>query len=152
VPRPLPQPVPRPQPLLRLPLPHLPLRVPQRVHLQVPRHQQLQLYNMICKQTTSISGVWKPSTSETSKKLAGPCEITALKLAAGGGASVVAIYNGSSSADVIPANLAWVLDASTTDIDSQVFPNPISFSKGVFAVVEQGADFNPMVCISKVNL
>jgi len=95
----------------------------------------------------SRSIVWKPTTDETSKKLAGSCEVTALKLSAGSGAAAVAIYDGVDSDDAIPNNLRWFLDASTTDNDAQSFDG-IVFLKGVFAVCEQGINFNPVVCMA----
>ena len=72
-----------------------------------------------------------------------------LKLAAGGGAAVVSIYDSIGSDS--PTGLVWVLDASTTDVDCQVFANPLAFTKGVYAVCDQGWDFNPVVCIAKVT-
>ena len=106
---------------------------------------------MIIKNTYAISGTWKPSTAEQAKQLAGSCEVSAVKLAAGGGSAVVALYNGNKAGDAIPANLQWFLDASTTDVDAQIFPNPLRFEKGVYAVCEQGWDFNPVVCIARIS-
>ena len=93
------------------------------------------------------SGVWKPSVTESEKKLAGSCEITNLSLKAGGGAAFVAFYDAVDSAGAIPSNLKWVLDASTTDVDNESFAGLV-FSRGVYAICEQGADFNPVVCIA----
>lgn len=95
----------------------------------------------------SRSIVWKPTTEETSKQLAGACEVTALKLAAGGGASAIAVYDGVDSDDVTPNNLRWFLDASTTDNDAQSFDGLV-FLKGVFAVCEIGVNFNPVFCMA----
>ncbi len=93
---------------------------------------------------TVTSGTWRPGTGETSKKLAGPCEITNLKLAASGAPAVVAFYDSMDSAD----DLKWVLDASTTDTDSDTFEGLI-FKKGVYAVLEQGANSNAIICIAR---
>lgn len=94
------------------------------------------------------SGVWKPSASETEKKLAGSCEVIKLSLKSGGAAAVVAFYDGVDNTAVTDANLKWVLDASTTDVDNETFPEGLSFSKGVYAVCEQGAPANARVCIA----
>jgi hypothetical protein len=107
---------------------------------------------MISKQTYSQSAVWLPDTEgNTSKKLAGSCEVSVLKLIASASAAHVKFYDSASSADNIPNNLKWVLDASTTDVDYQVFVNPLVFKKGVYAVLEQGSGFSPMICISTVQ-
>lgn len=95
----------------------------------------------------SRSIVWKPVTGDTEKRLAGACEVTALKLSAGGGAAAVSIYDGEDSDDVTPNNLRWFLDASTTDNDAQSFDG-IVFLKGVYVVCEQGVNFNPVFCMA----
>lgn len=96
------------------------------------------------------SGVWKPQSGAGGdrKKLAGPCEVTALKLSAGGGAAFVSIYDGTQDSDVNDSNLKWVLDASTTDNDMQSFFDGLIFKKGVYAICEQGINFNPVVAIA----
>lgn len=97
----------------------------------------------------SWSAVWKPDAApETSRKLAGPCEVSALALKASGAAAVVSFYDGVSLTDAIPANLKWVLDASTTSDDDMTFVGALIFQKGVFAVLEQGANFNAIVMIA----
>ena len=93
------------------------------------------------------SGVWKPSSQETQKKIGDAGLVTNLKLASGSGAAVVAFYDGISEADVTEANLKWVLDASTTDADQDSF-DKLKFNKGIYAVCEQGADTNPRVCVA----
>jgi hypothetical protein len=93
------------------------------------------------------SGVWKPTAGEPAKKLAGPCEVTNLKLASGAGAAYVAFYDGSSAGDATPSNLKWVLDSSTTFGDSDQFDGLV-FNKGVWAVCEQGIGLEPAVCIA----
>jgi hypothetical protein len=93
------------------------------------------------------SGVWKPTSEVPSKKIAGSCEVTNLSLKAGNGAAVVSFYDGSSDGDAVPANLKWVLDASTTSSDNERFDGLV-FKKGVFAVCEQGVNFNPIVLIA----
>jgi len=91
-----------------------------------------------------ISGVWKPTANGAGKKLADACEVTNLKLATGAGAAVVSIYDSQDSA----TDLKWVLDASTTDVDSQSFDGLV-FKKGVYAVLDQGGGFTPVVCIAR---
>ena len=104
---------------------------------------------MIGKLGYSIPGVWAPTGAETAKQLAGPCEISSIKLAAGGSAAFVKIYDSVGSAD--SSSLKWVLDASSQTVDSHDFPYPMNFEKGVYAVCEQGAAFTPFVCIAKVT-
>ena len=105
---------------------------------------------MITKQTYSVPGVWKPDLEgNTAKKLAGPCEVSALKLLASAGAATVEFYD-SGSSDA-PTGLKWVLDASTTDTDSQVFSSPLAFKFGVYAKLVQGQNFNPIICISRIS-
>jgi len=96
----------------------------------------------------STSIVWKPAAGETSKLLTSSCEVGILKLAAGGGAAFVSIYDCKEIEGATPNSLKWVLDASTTDVDSQSFPDGLAFSKGVFAVVEQGGGTNLAVCVA----
>lgn len=95
------------------------------------------------------SGVWKPvgNNNGEGKKLAGPCEVFNLALKSGGGAAVASFYDGTTDADVIPANLKWMLDSSTADADADVFQGLV-FKKGVYAVLDQGAGTNPVICIS----
>lgn len=92
-------------------------------------------------------GTWKPSSSERAKKLADSCEVTNLSLKSGSGAAAVAIYDGTSDQDAIPANLKWFLDASTQDADNEIFEGLV-FTKGIYAVCEQGYDFSPVVCFA----
>lgn len=96
---------------------------------------------------TTQSGAWTPTAGEPAKKLAGSCEVTNLKLISGGGASYVSFYDGNSAGDAIPANLKWALDASTQDADGDNFEGLV-FTKGVWAVCEQGIGFNPAVFIA----
>lgn len=99
----------------------------------------------------SAPAIWKPTAAESAKKLAGPCEISALALKAGAGAAFISLYDGTGPTDVVDANLKWVLDASTTDSDNQSFPAPLNFRKGVYAICEQGINFNPILCIASVD-
>jgi hypothetical protein len=91
---------------------------------------------------------WKPIANGEGKALQGTCEVTALKLAAGGGAAFVSIYDSTNASGCNDASLKWVLDASTTDTDNSTFNSPIVFQKGVFGVCDQGGNFNPVVCIA----
>lgn len=98
---------------------------------------------------TSRSGIWKPTASEKEKKIADSCEVTALALKAGGGAAVIALYDGvDSTCKNDQGNLKWVLDASTTDSDNQSFSEPIIFKRGMYAVCEQGELNNPILCVA----
>jgi len=106
---------------------------------------------MLVKHTYSLAGVWKPTDTEKEKKISGSNEVTCLKLSSGGGAATVAIYDATVAAEATPSNLKWWLDCSTTDNDINVFASPLSFTKGVYAVCEQGWDFNPVVCISVIG-
>ena len=103
---------------------------------------------MLVKEHYSLAGIWIPTSGETAKKLAGPAEVTFLKLSSGAGAAYVSVYDGSSGSDAIPANRKWVLDCSTTDNDVNPFHSPLHFAKGVYAVCEQGIGLDPVVCIA----
>lgn len=95
----------------------------------------------------SDTAIWKPVDTETSKKIGGPSEVSALSLK-GGGAAYVAIYDATDSAGAIPANLKWILDTAAAGNDNQSFDSPIIFRKGIFAVCEQGINFNPVLCVA----
>jgi hypothetical protein len=93
----------------------------------------------------SVPIAWKPTVNGDSKKLAGPSEVSALKLTAGGSSAAVEIHDAGSANECNENTLRWVLDASTTDVDSQVFYSPLIFNNGVMAISRQGSDFNPVV-------
>lgn len=104
------------------------------------------------KQTFGNSFTWKPDQAqggaETKRQLsASGREVFKLSLKAGAGAAVVAFYDAQTEGDANPSNQRWVLDASTTSNDNELFANPLRFEKGIFAVLEQGSGFNPVVCI-----
>jgi hypothetical protein len=105
--------------------------------------------NTMSKQ--SIPTVWKPTPTETEKLVQGSCEVSALKLAAGGGAAVVSIYDAKNSIEANENALRWVLDASTTDNDAQSFCAPLVFKKGVYAKCEQGEGQNSILCVAAIN-
>lgn len=96
----------------------------------------------------AISLVWLPTASEPDKKLQGAGECSALKLAANAGAAHVSIYDATTLAACTPNSRRWVLDASTTDVDAQCFTEPLTFSKGVYAVCEQGVGLGAEVCLA----
>ena len=106
---------------------------------------------MASKQTYSKSIVWQPGVEgNTAKQLVtSGRELTVLALKSGAGAAVVSFYD-SNVATTNYADLKWVLDCSTTDTDSQVFPNPLFFKKGVYAVLDQGVGSNPIVCLGYI--
>lgn len=97
---------------------------------------------------SSDTAVWKPSTGETSKKIGGPNEVTALSLKSGGAAATVSIYDAADQAGATESNLKWVLDAAAPGNDNQSFNSPLIFKKGIFAVCDQGNNFNPILCVS----
>src|SRR3990167_7956454 len=104
---------------------------------------------MAAKQTYGKGIVWKPDLEgNTTKQIAtAGREIFALGLKAGGASAAVAFYDAKSAGDANYTNQVWFLDASTTDSDSQVFPNPLFFKEGIYAVLEQGTGGNPVICI-----
>ena len=106
---------------------------------------------MITKSTFATPGVWRITSTVPAKKLAGPCEISALKLSSGNTAAFVALYDGVDSSCIIDSNLLWVLDCSTTTNDQSIFPNPIRVTKGVYAVCEDGSQDSPFLCISIIK-
>lgn len=97
---------------------------------------------------TAEPAIWKPTTDEPAKKIGGPNEVTALSLKSGGGSAVISIYDSADSGGATPTNLKWVLDSATTGNDNQSFPDPIIFRKGMYAVCEQGLNFNPILCVA----
>ena len=107
---------------------------------------------MIVQQTFAVPGVWQPDIEgNTQKKLAGPAEVSCLKLSANAGAAYVFFYDSPDANGCSPTALRWFLDASTQDVDCQVFVNPVIFTKGVFAVLTQGAGLNPVIGITAIN-
>ena len=104
---------------------------------------------MIAKQTYSLpQPVWEPTANGQGHLFAtSSVEITALKLVSGGSAALVKIYD---SASANANNLRWILDSSTTYDDNQVFSNPLFFKNGVYAVIEQGGNFNCSVCVAGI--
>lgn len=101
--------------------------------------------------TSSVTGVWKPANNGDSRKLGGPGEYTHLSLKSGGGAAYVSFYDGTDISDVKDVNQVWALDASTQDTDNEKFDGLI-IKKGLFAVLEQGGGFNPVVCVGRRQL
>jgi len=104
---------------------------------------------MIGKQTYSLpQQVWKPTANGQGFQFATTSvEITAMKLATGTSAGHVSFYDNATGQQ---SNLVWVLDSSTTYDDSQVFPNPLFFKKGVYAVIDVGGTFNCEVCVAGI--
>lgn len=103
---------------------------------------------MIVKNTYSNGGVWRPDIDggASGRKLAGPCEVSFLKLIGSGAAATVAIYDSNDGSQLM--NPKWYLDASTAYDDTNPFPNPLAFRRGVWAVLEQGTGTNSIVCIA----
>lgn len=105
---------------------------------------------MIVKHTYSIPAIWRPDVEGvTAKKLAGPCEVSFLKLIAGGGAAYVELYD-TLSTSPSSTEMVWAMDASTSDDDVDAFPSPLVFKKGMYAVLTQGSGFNPVLCLAAI--
>lgn len=103
------------------------------------------------KQTYAVPGIFQPTANGQIKQIAGSCELAYLKLAAGGGACVISIYDCNTDLEMNNSTLKWVMDASTTDVDVNVFPNPLAFSKGIRIRVDQGGDFNCFLMYATVS-
>lgn len=103
------------------------------------------------KQTYSKpSTIWNPDLEGTTKQIASSArEISHLKLIASGGSAHVDLYD-NRNGQANPTDLVWALDASTTADDDNDFANPLLFSKGIYAVLTQGAGFNPQFCIAHI--
>ena len=95
--------------------------------------------------------VWNPDLEGvTSKKIASSSvEVSHLKLVASGGSAHVDLYNNATTNN--PTDLVWAMDASTTTNDDNDFANPLLFSKGIFAVLTQGAGFNAQLSIATIS-
>jgi hypothetical protein len=106
---------------------------------------------MSVKQTYALpQAVWQPTADGQAFQFTNhSIEITALKLTSGGGAAHVSFYdNGNGTKQ----NLRWVLDSSTAYDDCQVFPNPLFFKNGVYAVIDQGGNTNSEICLAGIPL
>jgi hypothetical protein len=102
------------------------------------------------KSTYSKGYIWKPGATDTTKQIATVSkEVTAMKLIGSGGSAVVALYD-TRNRETDDNHLRWVLDASTTYNDTQSFPNPLVFEKGIYAVLEQGVGTNPILCMAAI--
>lgn len=102
-------------------------------------------------QTYSDAGIWKITLAVPDKQLAGPTEVSVLKLSsAGGGAAFVTIYDSFNLSGCTPTAAKWILDTSSSGVDTTNFPNPLRFKKGVYAVCEDGAGLNPQLAIATI--
>lgn len=99
----------------------------------------------------SQPNVWLPTPTESSKLLQTGCEVTALSLKAGGGPVHVSLYDCKDSNGANPNALRWTLDAAQQDTDSETFASPLIFRKGLFAVCDEGLDFNAQVCYASLK-
>lgn len=105
---------------------------------------------MAQKQTYSRPSVFEFVGSETTKQIASSgVEVSSLKLIASASAAVVSLYD-TSGTNPQSTDKKWVLDASTSDNDVQNFSNPLGFKKGIYAVLEQGANSNAKLCIAMI--
>lgn len=90
--------------------------------------------------------IWKPTVAEPSRLLETACEVSALSLKSGAGSAHVSLYDAKDISGTTPNALKWTLDCSTTDNDNQSFDSPLIFRKGLFAICDNGLDFNAEVC------
>lgn len=105
---------------------------------------------MIVQTTYSLTGLWEPDVAGVyAKKLAGPCQITFLKLLAGGGATTIELYD-ITGTTYTASDKRWVMDASTTTNDINCFASPITFDKGVYAVLQQGQKANSVLMMAVI--
>lgn len=75
------------------------------------------------------------------KQLAGPCELSFMKLnVLEAGGAVVSIFDGTSASDENNANLKLVMDAGDQTPDVQTFVSPLIFRRGIWARLDQGAN------------
>ncbi len=106
---------------------------------------------MISLQTYSESGVFIfDGGSNTAFKIAGPCEVSKLKLSALAAPAFVSIYDAADASGAIPSQRKWFLDAGVAACDSDVFPNPLTFKRGVYAICEDGGGSNPQLGIATI--
>ena len=96
----------------------------------------------------SDSLVWKPSDTETAKKLQTACEVSAITLHAGAGGAHISLYNAVDANGATESELKWTIDCSAQSDDNVPFTSPIVFTKGVYAVCVTGFNFNPELCLA----
>ena len=102
----------------------------------------------LLKHSKSISPVIQFSASKTTHQLATSArEITKLKLISTGGAAHVSVYNNRAESTT---DLRWVLDSSLQNNDTDDFTNPLYFDEGIYLVCDDGAAFNPQVCVAYI--
>lgn len=103
------------------------------------------------KQTYSTGAIWDPDTEgSTSKQIASAGrEVTALKLATTeSGSALVYLYDSASGTET---DLKWIMDSPSDLPDSQVFPNPLNFRNGIYAVLKQGQNLGAILCIAVIH-
>lgn len=103
------------------------------------------------KITNSLPVIWDPdSEGNTSKVIATSSrEVTAFKLiTAEAGSGLVFLYD---SATANATDLRWVMDAAADNADAQVFSSPLVFSKGIYAVLEQGANQRVILSVAVIK-
>lgn len=86
------------------------------------------------------------------KKIAGPSELSSIKLTGNGSSGYVEIYDANDSSGATYTNLKWVLDSSVSTDDSNFFPAPINFAKGIYVVLNQGATAGNVLSFATIGL
>lgn len=103
------------------------------------------------KHSEAIGPVIQFSAGVTTKSVAtSSITVSKLKLISTGGSAHVSVYDNANS-QANPSDLKWVLDSSLQTNDSDTFPNPLHFTKGVYLVCDDGFAFSPQVCIAYVE-
>lgn len=111
--------------------------------------------SVAAKQNTySRPGYWRPDVEgNTSKQISrGGTQVTNWKLSSGAGSAHVDIYDWIDDGGHVPPQsaFAWDLDCSTTNNDGDAFPYPLYFTKGVYMVLTQGANFGATIKIAVI--
>lgn len=104
---------------------------------------------MIDKQASAISGILdfdeEGINNSLGKKIADGCEVAYLILTSQtGSAGTVDVHDCTAVADANYNNKKMTLDCSNVTNDTRIFPNPVSFARGLTVVLVQG-DNNKIV-------
>lgn len=107
---------------------------------------------MIVKNTYSKGTTYRFVGATTTMQIAtAGIEVGGLSLKNGGaGGATVALYDAKTAGDANPSNETWVLDVGATGNDNQEFPHPLAFKHGIYAVLENGVNTNPILCVNRV--
>jgi hypothetical protein len=108
---------------------------------------------MITKNTYAKTAIWRPDSegSTTKQLVSSSVEVGSFKLTSGSLSAFVSLYDSNQTSGQPNANdLRWALDTSTTGSDAEEFTYPLLFTKGIYAVLEQGSGGNPILCMSVI--